>query len=83
MKMGLTLLLSFIMMMGPFLLLYAGGGFLRDKKYFTSAPKEIQDLLPDDIPERFPGAHAIGWIQALIAILLMAGPILYRGMTAL
>lgn len=77
--MRLTLLLSVIMMAGLFLLLYAGVGFLRDKKYFTSAPKEIQALLPDYIPERFPGAHAVGWILAVISILLLAGPILYGG----
>ena len=35
--MRLTLLLSVIMMAGLFLLLYAGVGFLRDKKYFTRA----------------------------------------------
>lgn len=77
--MWLTLLLSIIMMAGLFLLLYAGVGFLRDKKYFTSAPKEIQDLLPDYIPERFPGAHIVGRVLAVISILLMVGSILYGG----
>ncbi len=46
------------MMAGLFLLLWSGIALIQDKRYFTSAPKEIQDAVrPRE--ERFPHAHAL------------------------
>ena len=57
----LTIILSIIMMAGLFLMLLAGVAFIQDKKYFTSAPKDVQEaILPRE--ERFRGQHAIGWV---------------------
>lgn len=42
-----------------FLILYAGVGFIQDKRFFSSAPKENLEAIPDK-KERFPGAHVIG-----------------------
>ena len=54
----LTIILSIIMMAGLFLMLLAGVAFIQDKKYFTSAPKDVQEsILPRE--ERFHGQHAI------------------------
>ena len=44
-----------------FLLLYAGVGLIQEKRFFGSAPKENLDAIPDRKPERFPGAHILGW----------------------
>lgn len=52
-----------------FLVLYGGVGFIQDKRFFSSAPKENLDAIPDT-KERFPGAHSIGWVIEIIAILL-------------
>ena len=43
-----------------FLILYAGVGFIQDKRFFSSAPKENLEAIPDK-KERFPGAHVIGY----------------------
>lgn len=70
----LTILLAIMMMAGLFLMLLSGVGFIQDKRFFTSAPKAVQDaVLPHK--ERFAGAHALGWVLAVISILLMLGAI--------
>ena len=71
--MAITLLASLIIMAAYFLLLYGGVGFIQDKKFFSSAPKENLDAIPDKKPERFPGAHAVGWIICVTAILMFVG----------
>lgn len=48
-------------MAGYFLLLYAGVGLIQEKRFSGSAPKENPDAIPDRKPERFPGAHILGW----------------------
>ena len=56
----LTIGLSIMMMAGLFLMLWGGVGFLQDKRFFSSAPKEELDVIPDKLPERFKGQHAVG-----------------------
>ena len=68
----LTLLLTFIFILAVCLLLYAAVALIQDKRFFTSAPKDIQAAAIEH-PERFPGAHALGWILAIISLLLMVG----------
>lgn len=41
----LTIILSVIVMAGLFLMLIAGVAFIQDKKYFTSAPKDVQNAI--------------------------------------
>ena len=67
--MAITMLGTLLLMLAYFLILYAGVGFIQDKKFFGSAPKEILDAVPDR-KERFKGAHVIGWIIISIAFFL-------------
>ena len=69
----ITLLLSIMMMAGLFLLLWGGVGFIQDKKYMSSAPKEALEVTPDHLPERFKGQHAVGYVIVFIAFALMGG----------
>lgn len=39
--MKITLLASFLVMAAYFLLLYAGVGLIQEKKFFSSAPREV------------------------------------------
>ena len=43
-----------MLMVFYFLLLYGGVAFVQDKKFFSSAPKEVYDAVPDR-KERFRG----------------------------
>ena len=67
------------MMAGLFLMLYAGVGLIQEKKYFTSAPQELQDLIPEHTPERFHGAHVLGWILMILSVLILLASLVYAG----
>lgn len=72
--MAVTILGTLMIMVGYFLLLYAGVGPIQDKRFFSSAPKENLTVIPDK-KERFRGAHILGWMLGIFAMLLFAGEI--------
>ena len=51
--MRLTILLAIIFILSVCLLLYAAVALIQDKRFFTTAPKDIQEAALDH-PERFP-----------------------------
>ncbi|WP_329886476.1 hypothetical protein [Pseudoramibacter faecis] len=67
-----TVILSFVAMAGLFLLLLSAVAFIQDKCFFTSAPKEIQAVIKER-EERFPGAHALGWLLMALSLMIMVG----------
>ena len=74
----LTLLLSFVFIIAVLGALYAAVALIQNKKLFTTAPKDIQAAAKEH-PERFHGAHALGWTIAVICLLMMIGSIIYGG----
>ena len=72
--MKITLLAILLIMVGYFLVLYAGVAFIQDKRFFGSAPKENLAAIPDR-KERFRGAHAVGWLIAVVALALFGAAI--------
>ncbi len=73
--MTMTLIFSIMMMAGLFLMLLSGVGFIQDKKFFSSAPKEVLAVVPESKAERFAGQNALGWIMIVISLALMIGAI--------
>ena len=73
--MTITIIATIMIMVGYFLLLYSVVGFIQDKKFFSSAPKENLAVIPEK-KERFRGAHIIGGFIAAIAILLFIGALI-------
>ena len=72
-----TILCGLLMMAGLFLMLLSGVGFIQDIKFFGSAPKEVRDVVPMSKPERFHGQHTVGWVMAVISvIMLLAAPVI-------
>ena len=67
--MKITVISTLMIFLAYFLVLYGGVGFIQDKRFFSSAPKENLDAIPDK-KERFPCAHILGWVIEGIAILL-------------
>lgn len=65
-----------MIMLAYFLILYAGVALIQDKRFFSSALKENLDAIPDRKPERFRGAHALGWGIGVFAILLFAAALI-------
>ena len=70
--MKITVLATLLMMLAYFLILYGAVGFIQDKRFFGSAPKENLAAIPDK-KERFRGARLIGWGIEAVAVLLFAG----------
>mgnify|MGYP007045097304 FL=1 len=70
--MKITLLASFLVMAAYFLLLYAGVGLIQEKKFFSSAPREVFAAVPERKAERFR-AHILGWYLGILAMLLFLG----------
>ena len=73
-----TIISTLMMMAAYFLILYAGVALIQDKKFFSSAPKEIVDAVPNS-KERFRGAHTVGWIVIVVAFLTFAGAFVLGG----
>ena len=67
-----TIVCGLMMMAGLFLMLLSGVGFIQDKRFFGTAPKEVRDAVPDSKPERFHGQHALGWTMAIFSVLMLA-----------
>lgn len=76
--MKITILLSFLMMAGLFLMLYAGVALIQDKKYFSSAPKDIVAVIRPR-KERFPGAHMLGWFLMAVSVFLIVMALILAG----
>ena len=72
--MAVTILAALMIMAAYFLILYGAVGFIQDKRFFSSAPKENLAAIPDR-KERFRGAHAIGWGIEIVALLLFLGAV--------
>ena len=77
--MKITLLASLLVMAAYFLLLYAGVGLIQEKKFFSSALKEVFDAVPEKKAERFRGAHVLGWYLGILAMLLFIGAAVLAG----
>ena len=74
--MKITVISTLTVFLAYFLVLYGGVGFIQDKRFFSSAPKENLDAIPDK-KERFPGAHILGWAIEIIAILLFLSAVMF------
>ena len=74
--MKVTIIATVMLMAAYFLLLYGSVAFIQDKRFFSSAPKENLERIPDR-KERFRDAHLIGWCIAVGALALFAGAFLF------
>ena len=68
-KMLVTLLLSLILMAALFLMIFAAVVLVQDRRFFKSAPKDIQEAILEH-EEPFRGARTIGWLLLIVAVLM-------------
>ncbi len=47
--------------------------FIQDEKMFSSAPKEVRELIRPRETELFYGARTIGWMLLIFSILMIIG----------
>ncbi len=62
-----TIILSVLLMAALFGMIYAIAALIQSKKLMTTAPIDIQKTALDH-PERFKGAHLLGWLLMVICV---------------
>ena len=69
----LTFFLAIVFCAAINLLLLSIIVFIQDKKFFSSAPKEMQEVIKPREKELFYGARAIGWTLVIFSFIMIAG----------
>jgi hypothetical protein len=69
----LTLFLAIVFCGAITLLLISAVAFIQNNKFFSSAPKEAQEVLIPRDQELFYGARTIGWALMVFSILMILG----------
>ena len=69
----LTIFLAIVFCVAITLLLVSAVAFIQDKKFFSSAPKEAQEVILPRENELFYGARAMGWVLVVMSFLMITG----------
>ena len=69
----LTIFLAIVFCGAITLMLVSAVAFIQNTKFFSSAPKEAQELLKPREQELFTGARTIGWTLMVFSILMILG----------
>ena len=73
MEMVLTIFLGIVVCGAVTMMMIAAVAFIQDKKMFSSAPKEAQEVIIPREKELFYGSRAIGWTIMIISFLIILG----------
>ncbi|MCR4991168.1 MAG: hypothetical protein K6A38_09940 [Lachnospiraceae bacterium] len=71
--MFLTIFLAIVFCAAISIMLLSAVAFIRDKKFFSSAPKEAREAVIPRPDELFYGARAIGWTLMIFSFLMILG----------
>ena len=69
----LTIFLSLVFCVAITLMLISAVVFIKDKKLFSSAPKEALELVIDRKEEEFYGARKVGWTLMIMSMAMILG----------
>ena len=69
----LTIFLAIVFCAAISIMLLSAVAFIQKKAFFSSAPKEAQEVLLPREQERFYGARAVGWTLMVFSFLMIAG----------
>lgn len=69
----LTAFLAIVFCVAITLMMFSAVAFIQDKKFFSSAPKEAQEVIRERDHELFYGARVIGWTIMVFSMLLILG----------
>lgn len=69
----LTIFLAIVFCAAITLMLLSAVAFVQKKEFFSSAPKEAQEVTKPREKELFYGARAIGWTLMIFSFLMIAG----------
>lgn len=69
----MTIFLAVVFCAAITVMLIAAVAFIQNNRFFSSAPKEAQELLKPREHEPFYGARAMGWGLMVFSVLMIAG----------
>ena len=69
----LTVFLALVFCAAITILLISAVTFVQDTRFFSSAPKEAQEVLMPRNEELFFGARAMGWVLIILSVLMILG----------
>ena len=69
----LTVFLALVFCAAITILLISAVTFVQDTRFFSSAPKEAQEVLKPRNEELFFGARAMGWVLIVLSVLMILG----------
>ena len=69
----LTVFLAIVFCAAMALMLLSAVAFIQNEKFFSSAPKEVRDVIKPKDQELFCGARKIGYTLMIISILMILG----------
>jgi hypothetical protein len=69
----LTIFLAIVFCVAISLILLSAVAFIQDKRFFSSAPKEAQEVILPRDKELFYGARTIGWVLVIFSLLMILG----------
>lgn len=69
----LTIFLTIVFCAAITLMLLSAVAFIQNEKFFSSAPKEVREVVRHRETELFSGARAIGWTLLAFSILMILG----------
>ena len=69
----LTVFLAIVFCGAITILLISAVAYVQDKRFFSSAPKEVQALIKPRNTELFYGARAMGWVMMILSALMILG----------
>lgn len=69
----LTVFLAIVFCAAVTIILLSAVAFIQEKKFFSSAPKEAQEVILPREKELFYGARAMGWTLMVFAVLMILG----------
>ncbi len=71
--MFLTIFLAIIICAAVTMMLVSAVAFVQEEKFYSSAPKEAQELIQPREEELFRGARTMGWVMMIFSVLMIAG----------
>ncbi len=69
----LTLFLTVVFCAAMALMLISAVAFIQDNSFFSTAPKEVREVLVQREKELFYGARTIGWTLFIMSVLMILG----------
>ena len=73
MNMLLTVFLTIVFCAAITMMMFSAVAFIQNEKFFSSAPKEAQEVLLHRDKELFYGARGIGWMLVVFSLLMILG----------